>query len=199
MVRLSDSFVAIPSLQASLGVAASKGARCALHVKVGDGEPLVVCCLREGGTESTGLDLIFDSYAEFSVEGPAAVHLTGYYMPEYELGESTPPGDAWCWLGCRTVSAASASGSACGCRPVWLSLWHALLVLHHTHDVTPTSGPEAPGLAGCQLGAVFWHGVASAARTDHAGPPVAKLTTLPGCLPPGSSASICAFMPACFC
>ena len=95
MVRLSDSFVAIPSLQASLGVAASKGARCALHVKVGDGEPLVVCCLREGGTESTGLDLIFDSYAEFSVEGPAAVHLTGYYMPEYELGE-------WRRYSCRT-------------------------------------------------------------------------------------------------
>jgi hypothetical protein len=25
-----------------------------------DGEPLLVCVLREGGTESVGLDLIFD-------------------------------------------------------------------------------------------------------------------------------------------
>ena len=26
-------------------------------------------------------------YTEFSVEGAAPIHLTGYYMPEYEMGE----------------------------------------------------------------------------------------------------------------
>ncbi len=26
-------------------------------------------------------------YTEFSVEGAAAIHLTGYYMPEYEMGK----------------------------------------------------------------------------------------------------------------
>ena len=51
----------------------------------------MVCVLREGGTESLGLDLIFDSYTEFSVEGPASVHLTGYYMTDYELGARLPP------------------------------------------------------------------------------------------------------------
>ncbi len=76
-----------PGPQASLGVSAPKAARCALKVKVGDGEPLVVCCLREAGTESLVLDLIFDAYAEFSVEGPASIHLTGYFMPEYGVGE----------------------------------------------------------------------------------------------------------------
>ena len=25
-------------------------------------------------------------YTEFSVEGAAPIHLTGYYMPEYEMG-----------------------------------------------------------------------------------------------------------------
>ena len=78
--------------QACLAVAAGGAknggaARAALRVKVGDGEPLLLAVLREGGTECLGLDLLFDQYAEFSVEGGAAVHLTGYYMPEYELGE----------------------------------------------------------------------------------------------------------------
>ena len=77
-----------PRLQACLSPGAPDGARATLLVQVGDNETaLAVCALRGGGTECVGLDLIFDSYAEFSVEGSAGVHLTGYYMPEYEIGE----------------------------------------------------------------------------------------------------------------
>lgn len=30
--------------------------------------------------------LLARSYTEFSVEGAASIHLTGYYMPEYQMG-----------------------------------------------------------------------------------------------------------------
>jgi hypothetical protein len=47
--------------QACLSTKAKPGAKAALKVRVTeDGEPLLVCVLREGGTESVGLDLIFD-------------------------------------------------------------------------------------------------------------------------------------------
>lgn len=40
---------------------AKPGSKAALKVRVGEeGQELLVCCLREGGTESMGLDLIFD-------------------------------------------------------------------------------------------------------------------------------------------
>ncbi|PRW20488.1 peptidyl-prolyl cis-trans isomerase FKBP53 [Chlorella sorokiniana] len=72
--------------QACLSTKAKPGSKAALKVKVGDeGQPLLVCSLREGATESVPLDLIFDQYTEFSVEGAAPIHLTGYYMPEYEM------------------------------------------------------------------------------------------------------------------
>ncbi|KAL4422597.1 hypothetical protein ABPG75_008794 [Micractinium tetrahymenae] len=74
--------------QACLSTKAKPGTKAALRVRVSEeGEPLLVCVLREGGTESAGLDLIFDQYTEFSVEGGAPIHLTGYYMPEFETGE----------------------------------------------------------------------------------------------------------------
>ena len=77
------------SPQACLHPSAKAGDRAVLLVKSGDaGAPLAVCSLRQGGTECVGLDLIFDSYTEFTVQGKAPVHLTGYHMPEYELGES---------------------------------------------------------------------------------------------------------------
>ncbi|KAL4449050.1 hypothetical protein ABPG77_007767 [Micractinium sp. CCAP 211/92] len=74
--------------QACLSTKAKPGTKAALRVRVSEeGEPLLVCVLREGGTESVGLDLIFDQYTEFSVEGGAPIHLTGYYMPEFEAGD----------------------------------------------------------------------------------------------------------------
>ena len=49
-------------------------------------EEVLLCTLREGATESQSLDLVFDHYTEFNVKGNAAVHLTGYYMPDFEEG-----------------------------------------------------------------------------------------------------------------
>lgn len=79
--------------QACLNPSAKAGDRAVLLVKSGDaGAPLAVCSLRQGGTECVGLDLIFDSYTEFTVQGKASVHLTGYHMPEYELGSGDEDG-----------------------------------------------------------------------------------------------------------
>jgi len=63
----------------------SKSKRATLLVRVSEGAPLAVCALREGACESSSLDLVLDEYTEFSVVGNADIHLTGYFMPEYEL------------------------------------------------------------------------------------------------------------------
>lgn len=76
--------------QACLAPGGSPDSRATLMIRVGNGNPLAVAALREGGTESISLDLVLDQYTEFSVHGDAAVHLTGYFMPEYEL---SPGGD----------------------------------------------------------------------------------------------------------
>ena len=52
-----------------------------------------VCSFRGGQTESCGLDLILDEYAEFSVAGSTSVHLVGYYIPEYEGGAMAEESD----------------------------------------------------------------------------------------------------------
>lgn len=67
---------------------AKSGTKVGVTCTVGeDGEEeVLLCSLREGGTESQNLDLIFDHYTEFKVQGDASVHLTGYYIPEYEEG-----------------------------------------------------------------------------------------------------------------
>lgn len=50
-----------PLPQACLSTKAKAGAKAALRVRVSeDGEPLLVCLLREGGTEFAPLDLVFD-------------------------------------------------------------------------------------------------------------------------------------------
>jgi FK506-binding nuclear protein len=71
--------------QACLAPDAPRGARAVVLLRVGDADPLAVCSLREGAAENCNLDLILDQYTEFSVQGGAAVHLTGYFMPDYEL------------------------------------------------------------------------------------------------------------------
>ena len=48
-------------------------------------------------------------YTEFSVEGGAAIHLTGYYMPEYEMG-------AWRASVAGAASASSAAAGPMSCR-----------------------------------------------------------------------------------
>ncbi len=71
---------------------ADNGSKVGLTCTMGeDGdEEVLLCTLREGATESQSLDLVFDHYTEFKVQGSAAVHLTGYYMPEYEEGVCLP-------------------------------------------------------------------------------------------------------------
>ena len=60
-----------------LDPAAEDGARVWLRCKVQDGPPLAVAALRCGGAEAQALDLILDQYSEFTVEGPAPIHVTG--------------------------------------------------------------------------------------------------------------------------
>ena len=47
-------------MQACLNTKAKPGTKAALRIRVDEGEPLLVCSLREGASESVGLDLIFD-------------------------------------------------------------------------------------------------------------------------------------------
>ena len=65
------------ALQATIAGEAPAGSRAVLKCKVQDGPWLRMCSLREGGTECCGLDLIYDQYTEFVVEGDAGLHLTG--------------------------------------------------------------------------------------------------------------------------
>ena len=46
-----------------------------------------ICAIIGGVVESCHLDLIFDGYAEFYVEGSYPVHLTGYFMPDMDDDE----------------------------------------------------------------------------------------------------------------
>ena len=64
-------------VQAVLDPSTKAGARAWLKCKVQDGPEMVVAALREGATEMQSLDLVFDQYTEFSVQGTASVHLTG--------------------------------------------------------------------------------------------------------------------------
>lgn len=71
---------------------AKAGQKVGLTCKVGENgdEELLLCTLREGASESQSLDLIFDHYTEFKVHGNASVHLTGYYIPDYDEGVCFP-------------------------------------------------------------------------------------------------------------
>jgi FK506-binding nuclear protein len=83
--------------QACLAPGAPAAARATVLLRVGDAPPLAVAALRAGGAEGAALDLVLDRYSEFSVAGDAEVHLTGYYMPTYDLdagpGEDGDEGD----------------------------------------------------------------------------------------------------------
>ena len=59
--------------QAALGLDAQPGQKAALAVRVGEGEQLLVCNLREGAAENCNLDLIIDSCEQqrtAQLEGP---------------------------------------------------------------------------------------------------------------------------------
>jgi hypothetical protein len=95
--------------------------RSILSCKVDDGEPIMLCSLREGVQESANLDLVYDRYTEFTVEGAAAVHLSGYYMPEYEGTSHTSQGIcSICPKGSAQVASPDLLFSFCGVFSTWL-------------------------------------------------------------------------------
>ena len=72
--------------QACLAPGAPKNARATLMLRVGESEEaFAVAALRESGTECVSLDIVLDQYTEFTVQGNAQIHITGYYMPEYAI------------------------------------------------------------------------------------------------------------------
>jgi hypothetical protein len=58
-----------------------KGGRSVLLAKFGNAKPIMLCSLREGLLECTDLGIVVDEYTEFIVEGAAAIHLAGNYLP----------------------------------------------------------------------------------------------------------------------
>lgn len=84
-------------MQATLSLDAAPGEKAALRCKVGN-EEVLICSLREGGQETTNLDLILDSYTEFSLAtkskgSKASIHLAGYLIPEGEEGHELEDGE----------------------------------------------------------------------------------------------------------
>ena len=74
-------------MQATIAGDAPAGSRAVLKCKVQDGPWLRMCSLREGGTECCGLDLIYDEYTEFVVDGNAGLHLTGRWTKARSLSD----------------------------------------------------------------------------------------------------------------
>ena len=102
--------------QAVLDPAAEDGARVWLRCKVQDGAPLAVAALRCGGAEAQPLDLILDQYAEFTVQGPAAVHVTGAGNQSEGRAGNTDRRSNWCLGWCSGVSPGPC---ACTARQSW--------------------------------------------------------------------------------
>jgi len=71
-----------------------KGERVVLKCRRADEgqDDIYLCSLRSGQLESCLLDLMFDEYVEFSIDGDTAVHLTGYTIT-YEDDESSYDSD----------------------------------------------------------------------------------------------------------
>ena len=79
-------------MQATLSIDASPGQKAALKCKVEGADEVLICSLREGGQESTNLDLILDGYTEFSLASKpksanVSIHLAGYLIAETDEEE----------------------------------------------------------------------------------------------------------------
>ena len=88
-------------MQATLSIDASPGQKAALKCKVEGAEEVLICSLREGAQESTNLDLILDSYTEFSlVSKPKStsisIHLAGYLIADSDEEEEAEEEDGTC-------------------------------------------------------------------------------------------------------
>lgn len=70
--------------QASLAADVKTGTRASVLVKLGPKEePVIMCTLCAGSQDTVLLDQFMTEYAELSVKGSVAVHITGYFSPEY--------------------------------------------------------------------------------------------------------------------
>jgi hypothetical protein len=67
--------------QATLAPGEANG-RSILLCKVGNGKPIMLCSLRDGLLQCMNLHLILDQCTEFTVQGPAAIHVAGYYLDD---------------------------------------------------------------------------------------------------------------------
>jgi hypothetical protein len=131
--------------QATLAPGESSG-RSILTCKVDDGVPIMLCSLREGAQESASLDLVYDRYTEFRVEGGAAIHLSGYYMPEYEGTSQTSKGLAAYGQGvCAQVASADLQLVSVGC------LIHGSLMCRPVHILQFSSYPTIWALHLCKV------------------------------------------------
>lgn len=79
------------SLQATLGPLTGVVGRCLVSCKNENDEWIYIASLKDGQQESVTLDLVFSKYTEFKVEGPTAVHLSGYHMPSFDGEICAPP------------------------------------------------------------------------------------------------------------
>lgn len=90
--------------QATLGPLNGEAGRCLVSCKNENDEWIYIASLKDGQQESVTLDLVLSKYTEFKVEGPTAVHLSGYHMPSFD-GETRAPAVDWaCAHARRTVS-----------------------------------------------------------------------------------------------
>lgn len=85
-------------LQATLSLEASSNERAALRCKVEGNDEVLICSLREGTQETTNLDLILDSYTEFSLatkskNSKASIHLAGYLVAEEDEDDGEMEGE----------------------------------------------------------------------------------------------------------
>ena len=85
-------------LQATLSIDASPGQKAALKCKVEGADEVLICSLREGGQESTNLDLILDGYTEFSLASKpksanVSIHLAGYLISETDEEQEEEQGE----------------------------------------------------------------------------------------------------------
>jgi FK506-binding nuclear protein len=83
--------------QACLDPSAPKNSKATLMMSpqggAGDSEYAVVA-LSQGRQESASLDLVLDTNTIFKVQGNAHIHLTGYFMPQYEIENAEDAEDA---------------------------------------------------------------------------------------------------------
>jgi FK506-binding nuclear protein len=77
--------------QAALAASVKDGTRVSLLAKVGTEDPIIICTLCAGRSDTVALDQFFSEYTELTVEGKTEVHISGCVRRPF-LGA---PGHEW--------------------------------------------------------------------------------------------------------